>query len=175
MLPILSAPARAEGSCQEFRAISQMRLGFATVPPPQLSLYTWTGPTYVTLGGREVVINLDFVLPPGPPPTSVQHGVVGMDRGVSTKFDFGSGGTLLLENKSPGVYPVPPGKAGMGYYRATWRIVGGTGRFAQATGNIAENGPYLVWFAAPDALLPEGRYNGELSGSICNVLPRTAQ
>jgi hypothetical protein len=148
-----------------------MKLGFASVPFP---LYTWIGPTYVTLGGQEVLINQDFVLPPGPPPTSVQHGVVGMDRGVSTKFDFGSDGTLLLENKSPGVYPVPPGKAGMGYYRATWRIVGGTGRFAQATGNIAENGPYLVWFAAPDAL-PDGRYVAELSGSICNVLPRTAQ
>jgi len=159
--------ARGQNNCQELLALMPWRLSFTATTP---SIFTWNGPTFVSLGRQELLIT-DYVLPPGPPPDQSHHGIVGMDRGLTGKWDFGSKGTVTFEQKSVAVYPAHPGTVIYGNYRTTYRITGGTGRFAGATGSFSEAGPYFVWFESPSDLLPQGRYNAELSGTICGVLP----
>jgi hypothetical protein len=149
--------------------VSQLRLDWVSFPG--LDLYIWTGPTFLTLDAKETLVNQQFLLPPGDAPSMVHHGVVGMDRGAKTLFDFGTAGTLLLEQKSNILYPMAPGKIGIGVYRGTWRIAGGTNRFANATGTISEMGPYLVWPRPGSPDTPFGAYNGEFNGHICGVTP----
>lgn len=172
---LLLAPClQAQGNCVEVRGLGQNYLGFEAVPFPPFQLYTWTGPTYIHLDGKETFVNDKWYLPPGDPPTTVHQGVVGQDRGGKTLWTFGPAGTLLLEQKSVSVFTMSPGKAGIGVFRVTWRIAGGTGRFAQATGTISEMGPYLVWFKPgddPAVALPQGKYNAEYNGHICGVQP----
>ena len=68
------------------------------------------------------------------------------------------------------VFPSPPGMIGLGRYNGnTARIVGGTGRFESASGNLNFTGTFIVW---PDQSSPIGvfgRTNAELSGNICGV------
>ena len=154
----LSAPmVWAQNKCQEFRAVSQMQFGAG-----------WWGPTFATLDG-EVLIT-----PPSAPPTEIAfppgtaHGVVGMDyRGAKYLYDFGNGDSFVLESKSRAVYPHPSGKIGMGYYRATYMVVEGKGRFAGASGVVSESGPYLLWTDSSQPVGLGGRYNGEFNGSVC--------
>jgi hypothetical protein len=167
ILVVCGQAARGQNNCQELRAIMPWHLSFTATTP---SIFSWNGPTFISLGSEELLIT-DYVLPPGPPPDQSHHGHVGIDRGVTGKWDFGSKGTVTFEQQSVAVYQIPPGKVVFGNYRTTYRITGGTGRFAQVTGNFAENGPYAVWFESPSDLLPQGRYSGELSGKICGVLP----
>ena len=159
--------AWGQNNCQELRAIMPWRLSFTATTP---SIFTWNGSSFLSLGRQELLIT-DYVLPPGPPPVQSHHGIVGMDRGMTGKWDFGSKGTVTFEQQSVAVYPALPGAVIFGNYRTTFRITGGTGRFANATGNFSETGPYFVWFESPSDPLPQGRYNGELSGQICGVLP----
>jgi len=91
-------------------------------------------------------------------------------HGAKYLYDFGGGDSFVLELKSTAVYPHPPGKIGMGYYRATYSVTEGKGRFAGASGVISESGPYLLWPVAvdPNHLLGlDGRYNAELNGNVC--------
>jgi hypothetical protein len=95
-------------------------------------------------------------------------GVVGMDRGTQYLYDFGNGDTFTLELQSTGVFPNPPGKSPFGYYRDVSRIIAGTGRFAFASGNIVQMGPFLVWFGIPgDFSTFKSLYTPELHGRVC--------
>jgi hypothetical protein len=143
------------------------RLSFTATTP---SIFTWNGQTYISLGGEEALIS-DYVLTAGPPPDQSHHGIIGMDRGATGKWDFGSKGTVPFELQSVAVYQEPPGKVVFANYRSVWRITGGTGRFAQVTGSFTQSGPFMVWFESPSDQFPQGRYNGEISGKICGVLP----
>ena len=76
------------------------------------------------------------------------------------------GDTLTIELQTA-KYTLPDG---FGTYRAMWKIVGGTGRFAQASGMAFEMGPFVAWLDEKDT--PQGRYIGEVDGSICGVKPQ---
>jgi hypothetical protein len=71
---------------------------------------------------------------------------------------------------SQAVFPSPPGKGGLGRYNGnTAKIIRGTGRFQNASGNLNDTGPYIAW---PDGASPigfSGRWNGEVSGNICGI------
>jgi hypothetical protein len=68
------------------------------------------------------------------------------------------------------VFPIPPGKGGIvPYYGNTAKIVHGTGRFQNASGNLNVNGPAFVW---PDSGSPfgvSGRWNPAISGKVCGI------
>ena len=71
---------------------------------------------------------------------------------------------------SNAVWGFRPGKGGLGNYQGnTAAIVGGTGRFASASGNLNVAGPFLVWPDDNSLFGVSGRWNGEISGSLCGV------
>lgn len=157
---LLGIPSASAQKCQQFRAVGQMQLGntwygqtWATLDGESLAMVPWTNPTEITF-------------PPG-----ATHGVVGMDfHGAKYLYDFGNGDSFVLELKSTATYPHPPGKIGMGYYRATYTVTEGKGRFFGASGVVSESGPYLMWPVPTDPvhqLGVDGRYNPELNGSVC--------
>ncbi len=85
---------------------------------------------------------------------------------------FGVNGSITIETQHA-AYPNAPGKSGFGYYQALTKVVEGTGRFQNASGNLTLAGPYLLWPlnpAAPVAGL-DGRWNAVMSGRICGVAP----
>lgn len=145
--------------CQDLRAIW---IGSITFVGNEAH---WGGPVVVAIG-EEVLEGMvsTLVIPyrRGTP------GGVGMDRGTKYLYDFGGGDAFTLELQSTGTFPTPPGKSPFGAYRDVSRIVEGTGRFANASGHVAQSGPYLVWFGvAGDFTTFKSLYTAELHGKIC--------
>jgi hypothetical protein len=158
-LLVLSAPAvRAQDNCQSFRAIIPLTFDINA---------GWAGPVYAVIGS-EVLIgkwSMDAA-----PQTSCGAASC-QDAGGQSRIDFGGSGlfnpgdTVTVELQTA-MYNLPDG---FGVYRAMWKIVGGTGRFTQASGVGFESGPFVAWVDAKN--IPQGQYIGEISADICGVKP----
>lgn len=159
-LIMAAMPGWAQKSdCQDLRAIW---IGSITFVGGEAH---WGGPVVVAIGEEVLEGMVSTVVIPFRKGTP---GVVGMDRGTQYLYDFGGGNTFTLELQSTGTFPNPPGKSPFGYYRDVSRIIAGTGRFANATGNVAQSGPFLVWFRVPgDFGTFMSLYTPELHGKIC--------
>jgi len=157
LLPALGPRAQAQQACTEFRAI-----GHATLPTPHplSDTDTWGADVWGTLGGQ---LLSGYVT--GNDGNTSGHGVTGMGTNGSYTYVFGTD-TIVVEI-AHAAWPFPPGKAGLGYYRGAGKIVQGTGRFANASGNIDWAGPFMVW--TPDGTNYQGRFNPEIRGNICGV------
>lgn len=157
LLP-LSPQARTPQACTEFRAIGQ-----ATYPTPhQLNPDdSWGGDFYGSLGG-EVLIGIFS----GNDGNVLQHGVTGMGTNGRYIFVFDSGGSFIMD-VGHAAWPFPPGKVGMGEYRGTAKINGGTGRFKNAWGNLNWQGPFI--FYTLNGVDYIGKYNAEIRGAVCGV------
>ncbi len=157
LLPTLGQRAEAQPACTEFRAI-----GHATLPTPhRLSeTDTWGADVWGTLGGQ---FFSGFVT--GNDGSASPHGVntTGSNGSYTYVFDTGS----FLVEIAHADWPFPPGKAGLGYYRGNGKIVQGTGRFENASGNVDWAGPFVVW--SRDGVNYEGRFNPEIRGNICGI------
>ena len=95
------------------------------------------------------------------------HSHVGMGKDGSSYFDFGNGNTFTTI-ATQGTFPNPPGQFPVGgSYQGAHKIVSGTGRFANASGNLFMKGPYIVWGLQDP--LPQGRFNSEITGNISGV------
>lgn len=158
-LLVLSAPAiRAQDNCQSFRAISPLTFDINT---------GWGGPVYAMIGNELLIGKWITEVPPQ---TSCDA-VACQDTVSRTRIDFGGSGlmnpgdTVIIELQTA-QYPIPDGYA---TYHATWKIVGGTGRFAQASGVGFENGPFVAWVDAKN--IPQGQYIGRVDADICGVKP----
>jgi len=169
--PNLVSPAQAQPGCKSFVAIAH-----ATVPsstPLGLTVDVWGGPLYGMLGGEFL-----FGVLSGNDGVDLFHGTIGQGRGGSytvgvnctapvtpdTNYTCTDSFTYEVPNA---VFTKPPG---FGRYNGnTARIVGGTGRFQFASGNLNVTGPFIAW---PDSNSPfglSGRWNSELSGQVCGV------
>ena len=161
--------ARAEPRCKSFQAIAHLSLPTST---PLAATHNWGGPLYGSLEG-EVLLGILS----GNDGDVTWRGAIGQGRGGSYTIGFGCApgdpyvctDTLTFEVPNS-VFPSPPGMTGLGRYNGnTARIVGGTGRFESASGNLNVTGTFMVW---PDESSPIGvfgRFNAELSGNICGV------
>ncbi len=158
LLPALGPRAQAQQACTPFRAVGQAAL---PTPHPMLPTDTWGGDVYGSLGGEF----LSGIFSGNDGETG-GHGVTGMGTNGSYTFVFGS--DSFTTEVAHAAWPFPPGKAGMGDYRGTAKIVegSGTGRFQYAWGNLEWSGPFIVWF---DQLGVHGRYNADIRGNICGV------
>ena len=135
-----------------------------------MPLDVWAGPVQIVLGNNEVLTGIvsendGAIVDP-------QHGNAGQGRGGSFLFDLGQNGTFIVRNANA-IWPAIPRFGGSnfatGNFRAAGSIESGTGRFATATGNINFDGPFLAWNA--DVFPPSGRFNNNISGNVCGVLP----
>jgi hypothetical protein len=161
-LPGLGLSAQAQGPCTEFRGIAQEIL---PTPVPLKPDDTWGGYVYASLGGSELLLGIVS----GNDGNTRGQGVAGMGDNGSYTFVFGGGVDSFKVEIPHAVWPFPPGKIGVGYYRGNGKILQGTGRFYNASGVLDWSGPAVVW---PDANSPfgiYGRFNAEVRGSICGV------
>ncbi len=152
---------RAQGNCTGFRAVIH---GFLPTPIPMREGDTWGGQVYGTLGWDELLLgNIsgnDGEDGPG-------QGWTGMGKGGSYIYDFGEDGSFTVEVPNA-VWPFHPGQILFGNYNGHGNVVGGTGRFQNASGNLFISGPFMV-YSLDNWATVNGRWNGEISGNICNV------
>lgn len=130
----------------------------------------WVGPVQLAVGSEDVFVGKlsEYDGEPGPS----QHTGQGRDTG-SIYLDFGADGSLVARYPHA-VWPTLPkfGAAFTGTFHgeATVDVSNGMGRFANATGKIVMDGPFLAWNL--DQPAPSGRFNATLTGTLCNVAPK---
>jgi hypothetical protein len=156
---VAAAPVtRAQDNCQSFQAIVPMTFDVNA---------GWSGAVYAVMGS-EVLIGKSST---DVAPHTSCDAISCRDTGARSRMDFGGSGlmnpgdTLSLELQTA-QYPVPNGYA---VYHAAWKIVGGTGRFSQASGFVFETGPFVAW--VDDKNIPQGRYMGQIDGAVCAAKP----
>lgn len=170
LLISFAPPAHAQQSCTAFRGIAQ-----ATLPTsyPILPSDIWGGPIYASLGGEILLGGLAgndgdpsrhggkagayrVDLCPAPPPGAPVFPLTCTDS-----FTY---------EVTNAVFGFAPGKAGLGNYIGnSAKIISGTGRFLDASGNLNISGPYILWPDSSSPFTVSGRWNGEFSGTICGV------
>jgi hypothetical protein len=156
LLPALGPRAQAQQACTPFRAVGQASL---PTPHPMLPTDTWGGDVYGSLGGEF----LSGIFSGNDGDQSWQ-GAGGTGKNGLYKFVFGSDSFTMEVHAAFGF---PPGKVGLGDYSGQAKIVQGTGRFENASGNLKWAGPFIVW--SPDGENFYGRFNPDIRGNICGV------
>lgn len=164
--------ASAQQNCTEIRALLQLTLPSSYMLAPATDV--WGGPAFATLGGEPLVGGIS-----GNDGEGFRHGARGGQYQVylcSTNL-YPKALELPPACQDSFTYEVPtsvfgsiPGKAGLGKYQGnTAKIISGTGKFADASGNLNVAGPYIVWEDSNSLFGVSGRGNLELSGKICGV------
>jgi hypothetical protein len=172
ILLALSPQIGAQPSCTEIRGISQATLPTSYPLAPDADV--WGGPIYTTVGGEPLVGGMS-----GNDGSGSQHGAKGGQYQVylcSTEL-LPANFTLppacqdsFTFQVANSVFGFTPGKVGLGDYKGnTAKIISGTGRFAGASGNLNIAGPYILWSDSASPFGVSGRWNSELSGSICGI------
>ena len=158
--------SQAQVGCTKFEAIVQ---GILPSPLPLVGGDSWGGPIYASLGGEFLAGNISGT------EEGTAHGTAGHGRGTTYKVCFGPVGPDQCKDSFTyeavnAVWPVQPGKVGMGYYQAnSAKIVEGSGRFQFASGNLNVAGPFIVWPDSNSIFGIDGRWNAEIKGNICGV------
>jgi len=156
---------QAQQNCPSFHALLQYQLlNFDLLLRPGDD---WGGYFYGYLGQEFLHGNGS-----GNDGTVTWHQHIGMGKGGSQFFDFGydndGNHNTFTTFSTQGTFPNPPGQFPVGgTYQGAHKIAAGTGRFANASGNLFIKGPYVVWDL--DKALPQGRFNAEITGNICGV------
>jgi hypothetical protein len=171
----ITSSARGQNGCAALQGLSQAYLGFEQ---PLHEGDVWGGGAYLTLDGQEMLIGVFS----GEDGTDVWHGqnnMMGQGKGGSYTFAFnkradGTYADTFTTEVTNAVFPNPPGKVGLGHYQAAHKIVSGTGRFRNASGNLLMAGTYVVFPWAGGNVFG-GRWNGDISGKICGVDPAPQQ
>ncbi len=126
----------------------------------------WVGPVQLILGNDEVLTGKLSENDGGPGP---RNGI-GQSRGGSYFFDFGVENGTFIGKYDNAIWPNLPKfarVAGTGTFHAQGKVSNGGGRFANATGNITTDGPFLAWNI--DQPIPSARFNNTISGMLCGV------
>ena len=183
--------AAAQNNCMSIRGLGQAWLA---AMPPNAPIPPHTGDVALNAGdywGGYVILTVNGMPLDGVfsgqdgDESALPHGKVGAGKHGSYTFAFNlkSGGNefgprdqyqdYFFTDVPNAVWPGPPGKLGFGYYQAAHKIVGGSGIFKGATGNILVSGTAAAWPLGdpndPNTLW-KGMWNPEISGNIC--LPR---
>jgi hypothetical protein len=169
---LVTLSATAQNNCVAVRGIAQEHLLDFSNPDWQGGRPGdgWVGPVQLILGKDEVLVGKLSENDGDPGPSNG----TGQGRGGSYFFDFGADGSFVMRYGNA-VWPDLKsfgGAAFTGKFRAQGAVdvTHGTGRFANATGNLATDGPFTAWnLLAP---LPSGRFNNTITGTLCNVAPK---
>lgn len=136
-----------------------------------VNLITNEGDWYLDANSVRGLLDLQLVTPTVqyiPGNSAYPSAVAGRYWDYQKKWDFGNGDTFTVGNYHAS-FPIPPGKAGMGTFNGTGKIIGGTGIFEGATGTESETGPYLTWVMVDGNGVPwlMGKYNATSVIRVC--------
>jgi hypothetical protein len=161
MAALLAAAAvlSAQEKCQTVRGVLQ-----AYFDP---SLRAWVNEIHAVVDDSKMITGKMTMKTPST--TTIDRGI-GFDRDGVQTWDFGEDGTLTVE-VPVGLHLRPaPGPEGFGVYWAMGMIVDGTGGFAQATGTVIHEGPWVLWFVTPgDRTTAQGRWNAQITMRVCKA------
>ncbi len=164
--------AVAQNNCVAVRGVAQVHLLDVGNPDWEGGRPgdPWVGPVQLAVGNDDAFVGKISEYDGDPGPSN--HTGQGRDTG-SAYFDFGTDGSFIVRY-THAVWPALPkfGAAFTGTFHAegTVDVSNGAGRFVHATGNITLHGRFLAWNL--DQLLPSGRFNGEITGTLCNITPK---
>jgi hypothetical protein len=169
VLPFVpGSEVQAQQKCKAFHGFVQ---GILPTPNPFASTDTWGGRVFFNLGGEFLQGGLS-----GSDGTEYPHGPISIFKGGEYTACLTSaaawGGTNDCSDsftyKAQAVVIWPTGKS-PGSYKGNANIVKGTNRFASASGQLEIAGQFIVWADPSSSFEVSGRWNGEISGSICGV------
>jgi hypothetical protein len=171
----ITTNAWGQNGCVAVQALGQSYLGFEH---PLHQGDVWGGEVYLTLGGQEMLMGI-FSGQDGTDVWNGQNDMMGKGKDGTYTYAFnmredGTYADTFTTEATNAVFPNPPGKSGFGHYQAAHKIVSGTGRFRNASGNILVAGTYVVFPWAGGTSFG-GRWNGDISGKICGVDPAPQQ
>jgi hypothetical protein len=158
--------AQSGSGCVDFRALWQAALPTPKAISPATDV--WGGPVYGMLG--QDVFLADVLT--GNDGQDYWHKVNGIGKGglFVMCLQYPTCTDTFTYEVSNAAFALPPGKLGTGQYIGnSAKIIGGTGRFASASGNLNVSGPWLTW---PDENSPfgaSGRFNATISGRVCGI------
>jgi hypothetical protein len=165
LLPTLGTPVQAQPGCLALRGVVHFVL---PTPYPLAPTDTWGADIYASLGGEFMHGTLS-----GNDGITMGHGpILGQGRGGSYTIclQYPACTDSFTYEVPTSVFQFSPGKIGLGDYKGnTAKIVGGTGRFQGASGNLNLSGPFIVWPSDTSPIGVAGRGSIELSGSVCGV------
>ncbi len=161
--PAAGLQAQAQSGCKPLQAIVQASLPTST---PMALTDTWGGPIYGMLGGEPLV---GAISGNDGAEEFKQHIGTGKDGLYTVCVGYPSCTDSFTYEVPHSVFPIPPGKIGFAYYIGnTAKIIGGTGIFKYASGNLNVSGPAVAW-PLTEAPYIFGRWNPEISGKICGI------
>ncbi len=169
LLPVTTSQVQAQERCKAFHALLQFVLPTSNQFAPT---DTWGGPTFVNLDGEFLQGGVS-----GNDGTEYPHGPVSVFKGGEYKVCLTSaavwgGPSDCLDSftyKVPQAVVIWPSGKFLGSYKANANVVGGTQRFASASGQLEIAGPFTVWTDASSPFGVSGRGNVDLTGKICGV------
>jgi len=167
-LPVAGSTVQARDRCQAFHAIVQ---GVLPTPNSFADSDTWGGTIFGNLGTEFRQGGMS-----GNDGTEYPHGPIsifkdGLYKVCLTSAAAWGGATDCQDSFSykPQAVVIWPAGESLGSYKATAKIVKGTGRFAPASGHLEIEGPFIVWPDANSVFGVSGRWNADVNGKICGV------
>ena len=177
-LLIANAPvAVAQNNCQPFKALMQARIVMdpETSLPPDLAAHSsefgWGGEVYSTVGNDGTFLGGWFYGKDDAASQSIYGRRNGRGNNGLYMFEFGThggGGWAITDSfdiqLGEAVWTIEPGGAYAGSYKASGKMINGTGRFLGATGNFTLHGEFGAW--GGDTLIASA-WNPVLEGKFC--------
>jgi hypothetical protein len=162
-LLVCSSSTLAQQRCQDFRALYHQTL-MVNLISNEGDWIQDPDPIRGLLDLQPVTPTVQYI----PGNSAYPSAVAGRYWDYQQKWDFGNGDTFTVGNYHAS-FPIPPGKAGMGTFNATGKIMSGTGIFEGATGTEVETGPYLTWITVDENGVPwlMGKYNAMVVIRVC--------
>jgi hypothetical protein len=168
ILPVAGSQMQTPDGCKAFHAFVQ---GILPTSNPFADTDVWGGPIFGNLDTGFLQGGMS-----GNDGTEYPHGPISIFKDGSYKLCLTSaaawGGPTDCQDSfsyKPQAVVIWPAGESLGSYKATAKIVKGTGRFASASGHLEIEGPFIVWPDANSVFGVSGRWNGELSGKVCGV------
>lgn len=167
-LPLAGSAVQARDRCQSFHAILQ---GVLPTPNSFADTDTWGGTIFGNLGTGFLQGGVS-----GNDGTEYPHGPISIFKDGSYKVCLTPaatwGGASDCQDSftyKPQAVVIWPAGESLGSYKATAKIVKGTGRFAPASGHLEVAGPFIVWPDTNSVFGVRGRWNADVNGKICGV------
>lgn len=167
-LPVAGSTVQAHDNCRSYHGIVQ---GILPTPNPFADTDTWGGTVYSNLGTEFHQGGMS-----GNDGTEYPHGPISIFKDGLYKVCLTSaaawGGASDCQHsfsyKTQAVVIWPAGES-LGSYKASAKLVKGTGKFATASGYLEIEGPFIVWPDTNSAFGVSGRWDANVNGKICGV------